>query len=83
MGISENVIEGFEFYPNPVTNEINLSAKTTIDQISILNILGQKVYSEKMNATNYRIDLSALEPGMYIMTASSEEITASYKIVKN
>ncbi len=82
LGISENVIAGFKFYPNPVTNELNLSAKNTIDQVSIFNLIGQKVYSEKIDNTKSTINLSFLQKGMYVMTVTSEGNTASYKIIK-
>ncbi len=82
LGITENTLEGFTYYPNPVTNEINLSAKNTIDQVSIFNLLGQNAYSEDTNNTKSSINLSFLQRGMYVMKVTSEGKTASYKIVK-
>ncbi len=82
LGISENILEGFKFYPNPVKSELNLSAKTTIDQVSIYNLLGQQVYSEKMNSSNKTINISNLSKGLYVMTVTSEGNTASFKILK-
>lgn len=83
LGISENQLEGFSFYPNPVTNKISLSAKAQIDEVNIFNLLGQKVYAENPNASLRSIDLSFLQTGLYVMRVSSEGKTASYKIVKN
>lgn len=82
LGVSQNVLEGFKFYPNPVSNELNLSAKTTIDQVSIYNLLGQQVFSEKMNTPNKTINISNLSKGLYVMTVTSEGNTASFKILK-
>jgi len=82
LGISENILEGFKFYPNPVKSELNLSAKTTIDQVNIYNLLGQQVFAEKMNTSNKAINLSNLSKGLYVMTVTSEGNTASYKILK-
>lgn len=82
LGVSENELEEFSYYPNPVTNEINLSAKNTIDQVSIFNILGQNVYEEKINNAKSSINLSFLEQGMYVMKVSAGGSTATYKIVK-
>lgn len=82
LGVSENNLEDFKYYPNPVTNEINLSAKNIIDQVSICNILGQNVYSEKINTTKSSINLSFLQRGMYVLTVTSEGNSANYKIIK-
>jgi hypothetical protein len=82
LGISENALKGFKYYPNPVNNELNLSANTTLDNVSIYNLLGQQVFSEKMN-TNYKtINTSNFNKGLYVMTVTSEGNTASFKILK-
>ncbi len=82
LGTEENSLQAFTYYPNPVTNELNLSAKNTIDQVSIFNIMGQKIYAEKINNTNSIINLSFLQQGMYVMTVTSEGTSATYKVVK-
>ena len=82
LGVSENELEGFEYYPNPVKNELNLSAKTLIEEVLIYNLVGQKVYAQKINATKKSIDLSHLQAGLYVMKVSAEGSTATYKIVK-
>jgi hypothetical protein len=82
LGVSENELEGFVYYPNPFTNELNLSAKTTIDEVLIFNLMGQKVFSLKINATKKSIDLSHLPTGMYVLEVNAEGTSATYKIVK-
>src|SRR5690606_11600670 len=58
LGTAENTIEGFAFYPNPVTNELNLSATSTVEKVEIYNLMGQKVFSEKPQSVKTSIDLS-------------------------
>ena len=82
LGVSDNTLEGFSYYPNPVTSEINLSAKSNLDEVTIFNLVGQKVYTDKPNNSRKSIDISNLQTGMYIMKISSEGKTASYKIAK-
>ncbi|MBZ0328318.1 MAG: T9SS type A sorting domain-containing protein [Altibacter sp.] len=82
LGTSENLLEGFSFYPNPTSLEINLSAKNTIDEVSMYNLLGQRVLLQKPNATRNTVDVSFLQSGLYVMHVSSEGKTATYKIVK-
>jgi hypothetical protein len=82
LGVSDNLIEGFSFYPNPVTSEINLEAKAAIDEVIIFNLLGQKVLAEKSNSTRKVVDMSFLQTGLYVMHVSSEGKSATYKILK-
>lgn len=82
LGTADNQLNGFDFYPNPVTNEINLSASTILNEVSIYNVSGQKVYAEDVNATKKSIDLSALTAGLYILNVSSEGKNANFKIIK-
>lgn len=82
LGVGEQTINGLTYYPNPVKNEIHLSAKTTLESISIYNILGQQVYSEKGSETRRTIELSFLDAGLYVITVSSEGTTESFKVVK-
>ncbi len=78
----ENLFDDFNYYPNPINNEINISANIYIEGITIFNLLGQQVYSELINTKSSSINLSHLNKGMYIMTVSSEGASASYKIIK-
>jgi len=82
LATNENFLEGFSYYPNPVTNEINLTSKSNIDEVSFFNVVGQKVLSKKLGATHHSIDLSTLQTGLYIMEVSARRKTATYKIVK-
>ena len=82
LGSIENELVDFEYYPNPLTNELNLSAKSTIDEIGIYNLMGQKVFSEKIGRNSTRINLENLSSGLYVMNVASEGKSASYKIVK-
>lgn len=82
LGTSENVLEDFKFYPNPVKDELNLSAKTIIEEVNIYNLLGQVVFAAKMNSSNKAINISSLSKGVYVMCVTSEGNTANYRILK-
>lgn len=82
MSTQDNVLEGFEFYPNPVDNELNLNARANIDEVNIYNLLGKKAYTEKIGMKEFQLNLGMLSSGVYIMEVLSEGITARYKLVK-
>ena len=83
LGVSNNTIEGFSYYPNPSTDVINLNAQDNIERVAIYNILGQKVVDQNINATSSQIDVSNLVTGAYLMEVSVNGRSATYKILKN
>ena len=79
---NENMVETLEqlsVYPNPATNYVTI--KFTSDtyendeqsEIQILNLFGQIVYSEKINAVQTHVDVSSFASGMYVIRWSSGE----------
>jgi hypothetical protein len=86
IGIKENILStGVHVYPNPTTNVINIGFEAIVDdvQISLVNVIGQTVYSEKINkATAIRtIDVSGFAKGIYTLSLSSQNGKGQYKVV--
>jgi len=78
--ISEN---GITCFPNPITNNVTISAKTEINQVIIRNLLGQSVKSVSVNASEKTIDLSDVASGNYIITLKlANGQMATQKIIK-
>lgn len=61
----------FSYYPNPVKNTLNLSYSQEISNVEIFNLLGQKIFSNVINAYNAQIDMSNFSKGAYIVRATS------------
>ena len=83
LGVSENALAGFSFYPNPVTDVLSLKAASNIESVAIYNLLGQQVLGSKIGATTSDINLSSLTTGAYIMKVSVDGQTGTYKVLKN
>jgi len=57
--------------PNPLTNELNISLDNTIQNIKVVNYLGQVVYSaESIGLNNVNIDFSAPKAGIYYVVVT-------------
>ena len=64
----ENEVD-FEVYPNPTTNELQLSTSDYHEQTySICNMNGKELLTGALNGTTTTIDLRALSAGMYLVT---------------
>jgi ELWxxDGT repeat protein len=65
--------DGFKLFPNPSTGRLQISIETKPQTeptlLKVTDLLGKEVYSEKLpaNASNYTIDLSHLQNGIYLL----------------
>lgn len=72
-------------YPNPVTDILNLSTgNANIQKIVVYNSYGQKVIEEEVNnsKSNYSIDFTSLETGVYFVSVETSLGILRKKIVK-
>ena len=68
-------------YPNPVTTTLNLSSTAISDfELSILDITGKVIKSDRMLDQNFAFDVSDLASGMYILRLVSHD--GASKVVK-
>ncbi|PHS08982.1 MAG: hypothetical protein COA88_05615 [Kordia sp.] len=74
--------EWFKAYPNPVIDELTISAKNEIMSLSIVNMLGQTVRIVTPNSRNYKLDFADLSPGIYFVKASVNNTEGTIRIVK-
>jgi hypothetical protein len=67
-----NIEHGMLIYPNPVSDYLYLAAQQNIGAISILNQLGQEVYTNKnINSKEYTINILSLNEGIYTLRRSN------------
>jgi len=72
----------FNYYPNPVEGALNISAKKEISQITVFNMLGQKVLAEMPNATRRSLDMSNLQTGAYFVKVTVGNVTKTIRVIK-
>ena len=79
--------EGLSVHPNPSTGIFNLDLVDVTNGdylISVSNILGEEVYSEKRgvhSTTSTTINLSDLESGIYILNVKNGDLSISKKLI--
>ncbi|RZK11583.1 MAG: T9SS type A sorting domain-containing protein [Flavobacterium sp.] len=72
----------FTAYPNPVKDILSLGYTENITNVTVFNLLGQKVMESNANSTSVKMDLSALSSGSYIVKVASNDQVQSIKINK-
>ena len=82
LSIPNNVTETqISVYPNPTNSIINIDSKIKFDQAQIYSVLGQKIFSKKLDL-NQIIDLSELSAGFYNLILKNSDQIQSVKILK-
>jgi hypothetical protein len=60
-------------YPNPADDFINVLSTNPVTRIEIISLLGQTMISETTEAQSYKLDISELEPGMYVVKVLTKD----------
>ena len=88
VGLDESSVVGRQsivsIYPNPSSTQIAIeaSATTTKFQLSIFNLNGKEVISQKLTAPGTSIDISNLPQGIYCVRLTSDNTVKVLKIIK-
>ena len=85
VGVEEMALEDqLNIYPNPVTDVLNVQWKNTNESanLSIRDLSGRLVLSERVANGNAVLDLSNLSSGNYILELQTEESSLRKQLVK-
>ena len=81
LGVEDNNFNGFSYYPNPVKDVLTLNSPIGIDNVSVYNIVGQRIMG--INDSNIQnVDMSALQSGVYLVKVSIDGQTKTLRLVK-
>lgn len=72
----------FTAYPNPVKDMLNVSFTQNISDVTVYNLLGQKVLFLTMNANQGQVDMSNLTSGTYLVKVNAENGVKTIKVIK-
>jgi len=80
---SMNEIENSSFavFPNPSTGNFTINSSEKISSVAVMNMLGEKIYSENYSFVNFRIDLSSQSNGIYFIQIRTDKGIATQKLV--
>lgn len=68
-------------FPNPAVNKINISSVSAIRNITVSNVIGQKILNiDGINADNYSLNIADLTKGVYLI--SIKNIDGTFAVTK-
>lgn len=82
LGTDEFEVSNVELYPNPASNVLNIESKSTIERVSVYNLLGQEVISRTPNTESVTLDVASLQVGVYVVKTSIDGNISSTRFIK-
>ena len=79
--IQETTTDSITLFPNPNTGQFSINLPEEDCEITILNSLGQQVYSQQAKGLT-TLNLEGLDSGMYFVTVKSKKAVSTLKFVK-
>lgn len=73
---------GFSFFPNPVKDVLNIDSFEVVNDVTVINMLGQIVVQAQPNVAQAQINLSNLSAGTYLVRVSTDEGTRTVRVIK-
>ena len=83
LSVPDNDLLGLKAFPNPTKSLMNITSPKHIQNVEIINFLGQSVLKFNPNSQNFSIDLSGLSDGVYFADLSSANSSKRIRIVKH
>ena len=83
VGINEHSAATVTVFPNPVKDVLNIQGSANIQEVKIMNMVGQVVYNETSDAATLTISTSNLKSGVYNLQIKMADGFISKKIVVN
>lgn len=82
VSIEDTDFKDFSYFPNPTDEKINLVSPTLIEEVTILNISGQKIWTVYPSAGRAELDVSQLSSGAYFIKVRLNEKSRVFKFIK-
>ena len=82
LNIKDEFINELNYFPNPVSETLTISAADTLKKISLFNLQGQLVLEQKLSDISKTIKMDVLPAGNYITKVEAETATQVIKLIK-
>jgi hypothetical protein len=82
LSVSENSDFEFKAYPNPASDVVVIESPVVLQNVALTNVLGQRVKEWNItNAERFELNTSGMEPGVYLLQATSEGKISTLKLI--
>ena len=71
------------YYPVPVVDVLTIENNNMINRVTVIDLLGQVVITQDVNATTAKVDMRSLQGATYIVQIETEYGIETVKVVRN
>lgn len=71
-----------KFSPNPIQDVLYIQSKDLVEDVTVFNIMGQKVLQQNFDSLDLRLPLSQLKTGNYFIKLKSHNKSQVIKVIK-
>jgi hypothetical protein len=82
LGVAKFAASNVKMYPNPVNNTLTIDANSSIQKVSVYNILGQEVMTASPKSNSATLQTSSLQKGAYMVQTEIDGNISTSKIIK-
>ena len=80
-GVEEQLTNTTQLYPNPATDQVNISSDYTMQSLTVYNFAGQVVLTESVDNTTFRVNTSNFDTGIYLFQIETKEGRIGKRII--
>jgi type IX secretion system substrate protein/Ig-like domain-containing protein len=82
LGTEDFKIAELKYFPNPVNDQLSITAKDVITRVEVYNLIGQQLRTLDTDTNNVQMDFSKLASSTYLVKVYSEEKVQFFKVIK-
>jgi hypothetical protein len=82
LSVSDFTTINVSLFPNPTTQNITIQSDKQITDVAIYNTLGQIVKNASPQATNFSVETSNLNTGVYFVSLKTDTASKTIKFIK-
>jgi hypothetical protein len=82
LSVSDFTTINVSLFPNPTTQNITIQSDKQITDVAIYNTLGQIVKNASPQATNFSVETSNLNTGVYFVSLKTDTASKTVKFIK-
>ena len=79
-GVGENSVNLLKIFPNPANNVLNVTSDDMIHSVTLLDIVGNRVFEQKNDVQSVVINTSELKAGIYFVVVKTESSVVTRKV---
>ena len=81
----EELTSSFNIYPNPVGNELFITAELNVEEISVYDVYGRQAMNQQVNESTRQqvINVADLKAGIYFVKIKAEGGEVVKRFIKN